>query len=318
MAKTAFVTGASGQDGRLLCSALAADGWATHALKRPGAPETSAATEWHAASPGDEEALARLLAALRPDEIYHLAAPSFVALPHDEARAAYRAMVEGTSALLEAAARSVPRARILFAGSSEMFGEAEETPQSERTPFRPRSLYGAAKAAGAALVSAYRSSRGLFACTAILYNHESPLRPERFVTRRATRGAARVKLGLARELAVGDLDARRDWGWAPDYVAAMRLMLAAEAVEDYVVATGESRTVRELCEAAFGAVGLDWRAYVRVDPTLVRAPERTPLVGDARRLRERLGWAPTRSFGEIVAAMVEADLASLAGEGMKA
>jgi GDPmannose 4,6-dehydratase len=318
MAKVAFVTGASGQDGRLLCSALAADGWEIHALKRPGARESSTAAKWHAAPPGDEEALAGLFAAIRPDEIYHLAAPSFVALPHDEARAAYRAMVEGTSALLEAAARSAPQARVLFAGSSEMFGEADEAPQSERTPFRPRTLYGAAKAAGATLVSAYRSGRGLFACTAILYNHESPLRPERFVTRRVTRGAARVKLGLAGELAVGDLDARRDWGWAPDYVAAMRLMLAAGAAEDYVVATGESRSVMELCDAAFRAVDLDWRAYVRVDPTLLRAPERTPLVGDARRLRERLGWRPTRSFREIVAAMVEADLASLADEGIKA
>ena len=315
MAKVALVTGAGGQDGRLLCRALAAEGWQAHGLIRRGGSPPEAGVRRHEAAIADPGALDRLLRDLRPDEIYHLGAPSFVALPPDEAHSAYRTMVDGTANLLEAVGRAAPRARLLLAGSSEMFGAVDEAPQTERTPFRPRSLYGAAKAAGAALASAYRRDRGLFVCTAILYNHESPLRPERFVTRRVTRGAARIKLGLAEGLALGDLDARRDWGWAPDYVEAMRLMLRAEAPEDYVVATGESRSVRELCAAAFGRLGLDWTAHVRADPDLTRAPEVAPLVGDSGLIRRRLGWRPTRSFSQIVAAMVDADMAALASEG---
>lgn len=283
-------------------------------VRRGGAPAPHGTTE-HLVDLADVEATSRLLRAVAPAEIYHLGAPSFVALPPAEALAAYREMVAAAAGLLEATSQAAPEARLLFAGSSEMFGAATEAPQNERTPFRPRALYGAGKVAGAALVSAYRERRGLFACTAILYNHESPLRPERFVTRRVTSGAARIKLGLAQELRLGDLEARRDWGWAPDYVSGMRRMLAADRPEDFVIATGETHSVRELCELAFGRLGLDWRAHVRVDPELVRPAERVPLVGDSSLIRARLGWAPTRSFAEIVAAMVDADLAALAGQG---
>jgi len=315
MAKVALVTGAGGQDGRLLGRALVADGWEAHGVVRPGGSPPEAGVRSHDVPLSDPGALDRLLRDVRPDEVYHLGAPSFVALPPEEAQTAYRAMIDGTANLIEAVGRTAPRARLLLAGSSEMFGAVAEAPQSERTPFRPRSLYGAAKAAGAALASAYRLDRGLFICTAILYNHESPLRAERFVSRRVTSGAARIKLGLSTDLALGDLDARRDWGWAPDYVEAMRLMLRASTPEDYVVATGESRSVRELCAAAFGRLGLDWRTYVRVDPSLTRAPEGAPLVGDSGLIRRQLGWRPTLGFPEIVAAMVDADLAELASEG---
>ena len=211
--------------------------------------------------------------------------------------------------MLEAVRLVDPGIRFYQASSSEMFGQVRETPQTERTPFHPRSPYGVAKVYGHAITINYRESYGIFACSGILFNHESPRRGKEFVTRKVTDGVARIKHGLARELRLGNLEARRDWGFAGDYVEAMWLMLQQEAADDYVIATGEGHSVRDLVELAFSPVGLDWRQYVVVDPNLKRPAEVDVLRGDATKARHRLGWAPKVRFPELVRMMVEADLA---------
>src|SRR2546426_12581962 len=259
----------------------------------------------------DQRSLGDVIRACEPHEIYNLAAMSFVAASWNQPVLTAEFSGVGVTRTLEAMREAAPEARFYQASSSEMFGKVREVPQHEHTPFYPRSPYGVAKAYGHFITVNYRESYGLFACSGILFNHESPRRGREFVTRKVSDGAARVKLGLAQELRLGNLEARRDWGFAGDYVDAMWRMLQQPKADDYVVATGESHTVRELVEIAFGAVGLDWREWVHEDPALLRPAEVERLVGDASKARRVLGWAPRVSFRELVETMVRADLQRL-------
>jgi GDPmannose 4,6-dehydratase len=305
------VTGVSGQDGSYLAQLLGERGYEIVGLVRR---RTEALPDGVAALTGDLLDPASLRAAVRkarPDELYHLAAPTFVPASWEDPSETMAAIATATAALLAAARELHPAIRVWVSTSSEVFGDAGESPQTERSPMRPRSPYGAAKLAAHGLVRAMRERVGLFACSGLTYNHESPRRPERFVTRKITRAAAAIKLGLERELVLGDLDAVRDWSHAADVMRAAWLALQAHEPDDYVIASGVGRTVRDFVATAFAAVGLDWEHYVRVDPVLVRAAEPVALVGDATLARERLGWEPEHSFDDLVAEMVAADLAAL-------
>jgi GDPmannose 4,6-dehydratase len=309
----ALVTGVSGQDGSYLAALLADRGYEVLGLVRGSG---ASLPDGVSAVPGDLLAPATLRAAVheaRPDELYHLAAPTFVPDSWEDPTETVAAIATATATLLAAAREVDPAMRVWVSTSSEVFGDAGESPQTERSPMRPRTPYGAAKLAAHGLVGAMRERWGLFACSGLTYNHESPRRPEQFLTRKVTRGAAAIKLGLESELVLGDLDAVRDWSHAADVVRAAWLALQATEPGDYVIASGVGRTVRDFVTAAFGALDLDWEAYVRVDPALVRGAEPVALVGDATRARERLGWTPERSFEDLVAEMVAADLASLRG-----
>jgi GDPmannose 4,6-dehydratase len=252
--------------------------------------------------------LIRLFADVRPDEVYNLAAMSFVPASWDQPMLTGEFNAQGVTRVLEAIRHVDPSIKLYQASSSEMFGKVREVPQTELTPFYPRSPYGVSKVYGHYITVNYRESYGLFACSGILFNHESPRRGLEFVTRKVTDGVARIKLGLAESLSLGNLDAQRDWGFAGDYVRAMWLMLQQERPDDYVIATGESHSVRELVEVAFGHVGLDWQKYVRLDPSLIRPAEVDHLVGDASKARKELGWAPTLDFRGLVEMMVDADM----------
>jgi GDPmannose 4,6-dehydratase len=305
------VTGVSGQDGSYLAQLLGERGYEIVGLVRR---RTEALPDDVAALTGDLLDPASLRAAVRkarPDELYHLAAPTFVPASWEDPTETMAAIATATAALLAAARELHPAIRVWVSTSSEVFGDAGESPQTERSPMRPRSPYGAAKLAAHGLVRAMRERVGLFACSGLTYNHESPRRPERFVTRKITRAAAAIKLGLERELVLGDLDAVRDWSHAADVMRAAWLALQADEPDDYVIASGIGRTVRDFVATAFAAVGLDWEHHVRVDPLLVRAAEPVALVGDATLARERLGWEPEHSFDDLVAEMVAADLAVL-------
>jgi len=256
----------------------------------------------------DQLSLIRLLEESRPHELYNLAAQSFVPTSWSQPVLTAEFTALGVTRVLDAVRLVDPSIRFYQASSSEMFGKARQTPQNEDTPFHPRSPYGVAKVYGHWITVNYRESYGLFACSGILFNHESPRRGLEFVTRKVTDAVARIKCGLARELRLGNLDARRDWGFAGDYVQAMWLMLQQECPDDYVVASGESHTVRELVELAFSYAGLDWREHVVVDPTLKRPAEVDLLLGDATKAREKLGWLPKVRFPELVQMMVDADL----------
>jgi GDPmannose 4,6-dehydratase len=253
----------------------------------------------------DGEAVRALLRETRPRELYNLASPSFVPESWQRPSETARTGCLAVATLLEAVLDVDPSIRVFQASSAEVFGDADEVPQTEATPYRPRSPYGAAKAFADFLVASFRARHGLHASCGILFNHESPLRPREFLPSKVAHGVAAIASGAEHELVLGDLDARRDWGWAPDYVEAMWRMLQQDEPGDYVLATGEAHTVRELVEAAFAHRGLDWREHVRVDPSLVRAETRT-LVGDPSKARERLGWRPTVSFEELVRRLVDA------------
>jgi GDPmannose 4,6-dehydratase len=317
---TALVTGVSGQDGSHLADFLLARGYRVCGVVRRG-PDDSyprlehlrGRVELFQADLLDQAALTRVLEQTRPDEVYNLAAPSFVPASWQQPALTAEVAGLGVTRLLEALRRACPRARFYQASSSEMFGQVRETPQRETTPFHPRSPYGVAKAYGHFITVNYRESYGLYACSGILFNHEGPRRGVEFVSRKITRGAARVRLGLDGELALGNLEARRDWGYAGDYVRAMWLMLRQDAADDYVIGTGETHSVAELAEVAFAHVGLDWRDHVVVDPRLYRPAEVDVLQADASKARRRLGWEPEVSFEELVRAMVDADLALLSG-----
>ncbi|MGQ9567461.1 MAG: GDP-mannose 4,6-dehydratase [Anaerolineae bacterium] len=256
----------------------------------------------------DQISLIDILREYRPHEVYNLAAQSFVPTSFKQPVLTGEFTALGVTRILDAIRLVDPTIRFYQASSSEMFGKVREVPQNERTPFYPRSPYGVAKVYGHWITVNYRESYGLFACSGILFNHESPRRGLEFVTRKVTHGAARIKLGLADELRLGNLDARRDWGYAVDYVRAMWLMLQQDEPDDYVIATGETHSVRELCEVAFGYLGLDYRDYVKVDPRFFRPAEVDLLVGDASKARAKLGWAPTVTFEELIHLMVDADL----------
>ncbi|MGQ9584767.1 MAG: GDP-mannose 4,6-dehydratase [Anaerolineae bacterium] len=256
----------------------------------------------------DQVSLFDILREHRPQEVYNLAAQSFVPTSFKQPVLTGEFTALGVTRVLDAIRMVDPNIRFYQASSSEMFGKVREVPQNEHTPFYPRSPYGVAKVYGHWITVNYRESYGLFACSGILFNHESPRRGLEFVTRKVTHGAARIKLGLAHELRLGNLDARRDWGYACDYVRAMWLMLQQDKPDDYVVATGTTHSVRELCEVAFGYLGLDYRDYVKVDPRFFRPAEVDLLVGDATKARTVLGWEPKVAFEELVRIMVDADM----------
>jgi GDPmannose 4,6-dehydratase len=309
----ALVTGVSGQDGSYLAALLVERGYEVVGLVRGSGGRVP---DGVSTLTGDLLAPATLRAAVhdaRPDELYHLAAPTFVPDSWEDPTETVAAIATATATLLAAAREVDPAMRVWVSTSSEVFGDAGESPQTERSPMRPRTPYGAAKLAAHGLVGAMRERFGLFACSGLTYNHESARRPERFLTRKVTRGAAAIKLGLESEIVLGDLDAVRDWSHAADVVRAAWLALQAPEPDDYVIASGVGRTVRDFAAAAFAALDLDWEAHVRVDPALVRAPDPVALVGDPARARERLGWTPERSFDDLVAEMVAADLAALRG-----
>jgi GDPmannose 4,6-dehydratase len=288
----AIVTGAAGQDGSYLVELLREKGYDVVGIERGD-------VDLH-----DAGAVITLLRDVAPREIYNLASPSFVPQSWEEPEDVARTTLVVT-ALLEAIRDVDPAIRLLQASSAAVFGTPVETPQRETTPYRPRSPYGAAKAYADFLVASYRERYGLHASCAILFNHESPRRPPTFLPSKIAHGVARIADGNERELVLGDLDGQRDWGWAADYVRAMWLMLQQESPDDYVIATGELHTVRDLVELAFAHVGLDWREHVRVDQSLVRSDD-APLLGDASKARERLGWEPSVSFAELVVRLVDA------------
>jgi GDPmannose 4,6-dehydratase len=256
----------------------------------------------------DQSSLAKVLADVQPDEVYNLAAMSFVPTSWQQPVLTAEFTAVGVTRLLEALRQSCPKARFYQASSSEMYGKVLETPQKETTPFYPRSPYGVAKVYGHYITVNYRESYNLFACSGILFNHESPRRGLEFVTRKITDGVAKIKLGMEKELRLGNLDARRDWGFAGDYVRAMWLMLQQDKADDYVVGTGETHTVREFVEIAFGHVGLDWKKHVVIDPKFYRPAEVDLLLGDPTKAEKCLGWKPEVSFPQLVKMMVDSDL----------
>jgi len=327
--KTALITGITGQDGSYLAEHLLALGYEVHGLVRRVAledPERRFARiahlldrlHLHPASLESYPSVFRVVSRHEFDECYHLAAQSFVAESFSDGFSTMNTNINGTHYMLAAFNELQPRCRFYFAGSSEMFGKVRETPQRETTPFYPRSPYGISKVAGFELTRNYREAYGMFCASGILFNHESPRRGFEFVTRKITSTIARIKTGLATELRLGTLDARRDWGHAKDYVRAMHLMLQHEQADDFVVASGEAHTVRELCELAFAEVDLDYREYVKLDERLQRPAEVELLVGDAAKARRVLGWESHYTFTEIVREMVEADLEAVHPTSAKA
>jgi GDPmannose 4,6-dehydratase len=314
-AKRALITGVTGQDGSYLAEFLVEKGYTVFGMVRRASKDNFERIEHirhrlelRQADLLDQLSLIRLLEESRPHEVYNLAAQSFVPTSWNQPVLTGEFTALGVTRILEAVRLVDPAIRFYQASSSEMFGKVRETPQNERTAFHPRSPYGVAKVYGHAITVNYRESYGLFACSGILFNHESPRRGLEFVTRKVTDAAARIKNGLARELRLGNLDAHRDWGFAGDYVQAMWLMLQQDEPDDYVVATGRSHSVQDLVEQAFSYAGLDWRESVVVDPLLKRPAEVDLLLGDATKARQKLGWAPKVGFAELVNMMVQADL----------
>lgn len=322
MAKKAFVTGITGQDGSYLAELLLGKGYEVHGLVRRASSFNRARLDAIYADPklretrlflhygdlSESGSLTRLLHQIQPDEVYNLGAQSHVRVSFDAPEYTLDVGGTGTLRLLEAITQSGLRPRFYQASSSEMFGKVREIPQTELTPFHPRSPYAVAKVCAHWATVNYRESYGLHASNGILFNHESPRRGESFVTRKITLGVAHILAGLQDKLPLGNLDAKRDWGYAKEYVEAMWLMLQQEQPDDYVIATGETHSVREFLEAAFAQVGLDWQKYVVLDPRYLRPAEVDSLVGDASKARQRLGWEPQTKFKELVKLMVEADI----------
>ena len=312
--RRALVTGVTGQDGPYLSALLLAEGYEVAGLILPGesVPDSvPAAVHRLEGSLTDSGSLRAALAEVRPSEVYNLAAATSVADSFDNPVAVAEVTGLGVLRLLEAIRQADPGIRLLQASSAEIFGGATTSPQDEGTPLCPVSPYGVAKAFAHQMVQHYRRSRGIFAANAILYNHESPRRGTGFVTRKVSLGAARIARGLETELRLGNLEVERDWGYAPDYVRAMHLILQQDVADDYVVATGRTHTLRELLEVAFSAVGLDWRTHVVTDPAFLRPVEPVGSAETPRRARARLGWAPTREFTDVIREMVLTDLARL-------
>jgi GDPmannose 4,6-dehydratase len=327
MANRALITGITGQDGSYLAELLLAKGYEVHGIVRRVAIEDpehrlgriqhlQGRVTLHAAAMESYASLHNIIEQVRPDECYHLAAQSYVAHSFDDEFSTLNTNINGTHYMLSALRRLAPQCRFYFAGSSEMFGSAEETPQSERTRFRPRSSYGISKVAGYELTRNYREAYQLHASSGILFNHESPRRGYEFVTRKITSGVAKIVTGKQAKLRLGNVTARRDWGHAREYVEAMWMMLQQDVPDDYVIATGVSHTVQEFVEAAFSNAGLDWRDYLVTDPVLFRPAEVHILQGDATKAHEKLGWKPETGFSELVREMVQCDLA-FEGAGVK-
>ena len=318
MTKKALITGITGQDGSYLADFLLDKGYEVIGMVRRSSTvnfgRIESVQDRITLAHGDlldQTSLIDIVREHKPDEIYNLAAQSFVPVSWKQPVLTGEFTALGVTRMLEAVRSVMPRARFYQASSSEMFGEVREVPQSESTPFYPRSPYGVAKVYGHWITVNYRESYDLFACSGILFNHESPRRGLEFVTRKVTHGASQVKLGLTGELRLGNLEARRDWGYAGDFVQAMWLMLQQDEPKDYVVGTGETHSVRELCQLAFGYLDLDWEEYVVVDPEFYRPAEVDLLVSDPTKARRELGWEPKVSFEELIQMMVEADMARL-------
>jgi GDPmannose 4,6-dehydratase len=326
MNKVALITGVTGQDGSYLAEYLISLGYEVHGIVRRVALEDPERRlqriihlrdrlVLHPADVGSYPSIFGIFSRQKFDECYHLAAQSFVAESFADGFSTMKTNVDGTHFVLAAMHELQPECRFYFAGSSEMFGKVRESPQRETTPFHPRSPYGISKIAGFYLTLNYREAYGMHCSNGILFNHEGPRRGLEFVTRKITSGVARVKLGLASEVLLGNLEAQRDWGHAADYVRSMHSMLQQPKADDFVVATGEVHSVREFCELAFAEVGLDYHDYVKVDPTLLRPAEVDLLIGDATKARTMLGWQPTFSFRQLVSEMVNCDLESLKSGG---
>jgi GDPmannose 4,6-dehydratase len=320
--KKALVTGITGQDGSYLAEHLLNLGYEVHGIVRRVAiedPENRFGRirhllnrlTLHPASLESYPSIFHVLSGVKFDEVYHLAAQSFVAESFADGFSTLNSNINGTHFVLAALRELNPECRFYFAGSSEMFGKVREVPQREETPFHPRSPYGISKVAGFDLTRNYRESYEMFCSSGILFNHESPRRGHEFVTRKITSTVARIKNGQAGELRLGNLDARRDWGHAADYVRAMHLMLQQETPDDFVIATGETHSVRDFCELAFGHAGLDWQKYVVVDERFLRPAEVELLIGDSSKARSVLGWEPRYSFEDLVREMVTADLEAI-------
>ncbi len=315
MTKRALITGITGQDGAYLAEFLLKRGYQVHGMVRRSSSENFErighlrdTVQLHQADLLDQLSIVRLVDEVRPHHLYNLAAQSFVPTSFEQPLLTGEFTALGVTRVLEAV-RTIDRSiRVYQASSSEMFGCVREEPQRETTPFWPRSPYGVAKMYGHWITVNYREAYDLFACSGILFNHESPLRGKEFVTRKITDAVARIKLGVQQKLKLGNLDALRDWGFAGDYVRAMWMMLSHDSPDDYVVATGEKHSVREFAQIAFARVGLNWEDHVEVDPKLLRPSEVTTLCGDSSKARRILGWTPEVSFGELVEMMVDADL----------
>jgi GDPmannose 4,6-dehydratase len=318
MSRRALITGITGQDGSYLAELLLEKGYEVHGMVRRLSSENHHRLEAirdritiHSGDLLDQRSLVDVMRACEPEEIYNLAAMSFVGASWNQPTLTAEFTGLGVTRMLEAMREACPEARFYQASSSEMFGKVRDTPQNELTPFYPRSPYGVAKVYAHFITVNYRESYGLFACSGILFNHESPRRSLEFVTRKITHTAAAIKLGLTDELALGNLDARRDWGYAPDFVDAMWRMLQRDEPDDFVVGTGATHSVEDLVDIAFANLGLDPAEYVREDPKFMRPAEVDLLIADPTKAREQLGWQPTVDFEQLVKLMVDADLASL-------
>jgi GDPmannose 4,6-dehydratase len=324
--KRVLITGVNGQDGSYLAELLLAGGYEVHGVVRRDAMEDPAHRlvniagvqkdiRLHVGSLDNHLSIYKIVAAVRPDECYHLASSSFVSYSFEDESSIVANNFNATHSLLSSLKELAPDCRVYFAGSSEMFGDAKASPQNEATPFNPRSVYGISKLAAFHLARNYREHHRMFVAAGILYNHESPRRGHQFVTRKISSTVAKIKLGRAQSLSLGNVDARRDWGYAPDYVKAMHTMLQQSAPGDYVVATGVTHSVKDFLRAAFSVVDLDYERYVSVNPEYFRPSETVLLCGDASRARRDLGWAPSKTFEQIVEEMVLADLRLLQRSG---
>jgi GDPmannose 4,6-dehydratase len=319
MIRKALITGISGQDGSYLAEFLLEKGYEVHGIVRREALESPGLALWrlesclsrlvlHGASLENPISLFKILSKVKPHECYHLAAHSFVSHSFEDDYSAIPKNLNTTVFVLSAVREVLPNCKVYFAGSSEMFGNAPTTPQNELTPFNPRTPYGISKLAGFHLMRVYKNTHRLFACSGILFNHESPRRGLEFVTRKITNAVAQIKRGIRSELRLGNLEAVRDWGFSKDYVRAMWLMMQQDRPDEYVIATGVPHSVKEFAEIAFREAGLDWKHYVSTDPQFYRSPEKCPLIGDSTKARTRLGWSPQVSFEDLVSLMVREDL----------
>ncbi len=318
----ALITGITGQDGSYLAELLLEKGYDVFGLVRRSSVKKYDRIETLVddielveGDLTDQTSLDHIVQSVQPDEVYNMAAQSFVPVSWNQPVLTGDVTALGVIRILEALRKHRPQAKFLQASSSEMFGKAQETPQTEKTPFYPRSPYGVAKVFGYYITVNYRESHGIFACSAVGFNHESPRRGLEFVTRKVTHQVARIKCGLATKLPMGNLDAKRDWGFAGDYVRAMWMMLQQAEPDDYVLATGKVHSIRELLELAFGSAGLDWEKYVEIDPKFLRPAEVDCLCGNATKAREKLGWEPEVTFEALIKMMVEADLEIMRAAG---
>lgn len=320
--KKALITGITGQDGSYLVELLLEKGYEVHGIVRRVALEDPQhrllrikhiinKIKLHSASLESYASIFNVVEKVKPDECYHLAAQSFVSYSFEDEFSTINTNINGAMHILSAIKQRAPKCKFYFAGSSEMFGKVKETPQDEDTPFHPRSPYGISKVAGFDLTRNYREAYGLFALSGILFNHESPRRGYEFVSRKISNAVAEIKLGISKELRLGNLEAKRDWGFAGDYVKAMWLMLQQDEPADYVVATGEAHTVKEFAELAFDYAGLDWEKYIKTDKEFYRPAEVNILIGDYGKAKRKLGWKPKVKFEELVRMMVDFDLKRL-------